>query len=257
MLLDGKVALVTGGGSGFGRAASQALAAEGAAVVVADVREEGALETAEGIRQRGGRAIALAGDVSREAEARRLVDATLDEFGRLDILDNNAGVDAGGGITEFTLEELNLVFGVNVYGTLFMCKHAIPAIAKNGGGAIVNIASAAGLRARPGMPLYAASKGAVVALTRALALDCAPLGIRVNCICPTAHDTPMLRKHYETLPDPETAWQRNLQAVPMGRLGRPEEVAQSVLFLVSDQSSYITGHALVLDGGSLAGTLAR
>lgn len=255
MELTGKVALVTGGGSGLGRASCVALAAAGAIVVVADIVAAAARETVEQILRQDGQADALTGDVSKQSDAQRMVETAIERFGHLDVLVNNAGVESHAPITEFTEEELTLVFGVNVFGPLFMCKYGMPAMAKSGGGAIVNTASAAGLRGRPDMPLYIASKGAVVALTRGLAMDGAPLGIRVNCICPTAFNTPMMQKALAAMDDPGAFFESNRRTIPLGRVGEPEEMAQAVLFLVSDRSSYITGQALLLDGGSLAGLM--
>jgi NAD(P)-dependent dehydrogenase (short-subunit alcohol dehydrogenase family) len=175
----------------------------------------------------------------------------------LDYLYNGAGVEGPGTILDFNDTDLNRIFAINTFAVMYMCRSAIPAIRDTGGGAIVNVSSAAALSSRPNMPMYVASKGAVVALTRSLAIDCAPMGIRVNCICPTAHETAMMRAHYSSLADPNAEMQKNLATVPLGKWGTPEEFADSVTFLLSPRSGYITGHTLVLDGGQLAGRMSN
>jgi NAD(P)-dependent dehydrogenase (short-subunit alcohol dehydrogenase family) len=253
--IAGKVALVTGGGSGIGRATALLLAAEGASVAVADINGDAARETASAIEAEGGRALAVEGDVSTEQGAEAIVRTSLDEFGRLDILDNNAGVGDDKPLSEVDETYLSWMIGVNLKGPIYMAKHATSAmIAGGNGGAIVNIASIAALRSRPEMPVYVATKGAIVAFTRSLAIDFAEYGIRTNCICPLATDTPLLRARFESMPDGAERYQRNIDTNPLRRLARPVDIANAVLFLVSDEASYINGQAIVIDGGSIAGT---
>ena len=251
------VAIVTGGGSGLGREVCINLATAGTRVIVADVAAAAAEETASAVKDRGGRAVAAIADVSIPRTSQELVARALDEFGRLDYLYNGAGVEIPGSVVDFEDADLTNVFGVNIFGPMYMCRSAIPAIRRSGGGAIVNVASAVALNARPSMATYVASKGAVVALTRSIALDFARVGIRANCICPTAHDTPMVRAHYARLPNTRAEIRKNLDTVPMARWGRLDEFAEAVAFLLSPRSGYISGHTLVLDGGQLAGRMAH
>ena len=256
--IEGKVALVTGGGSGIGRATAMLMSAEGAAVAVADINGAAARETADAIEAEGGRALAVEGDVSTERGAEAIVRATLDELGRVDILDNNAGVADDRSLSEIDDAFLDWMIGVNLKGPIYMAKHATAAMIAGGrGGAIVNIASLAALRSRPEMPVYASTKAAVVALTRSLAIDFAGYGIRANCVCPMATDTPMLQARFEAMPDGAERYRRNVDSNPLQRLARPVDIANTVLFLVSDEASYINGQAIVVDGGSIAGTRLR
>ena len=255
MDLDGKVALLTGGGSGLGRATSLLFAAEGARVVVADIVETTATETVEMIREAGGDAIAAVGDIALEANCKALVQAALDHYKRLDILYNGAGIDWTGPFADLTEADVTRVFGVNLFGMIYMCKHAIPALAASGAGVIVNVSSAAALSPHPYQALYAASKGAIISLTKQLAMELASRGIRVNCICQTVMETAMPLAHFAKLADPEAEIARAKAVLPFGRWGRPEEFAQAVLFLASNRSSYTSGHTLVLDGAQLAGRL--
>lgn len=257
MRLQGKVAVVTGAGSGIGRAIATLFATEGAGVVIVDVQEASARETSAAIREQGSTAALVVGDVTREETAQAVVRTANREFSRFDILANVAGTASSGAITELTEEEFYRVVDVNLKAVMLMCKHAIPAMQASGGGSIINIGSAAALRARPLMPLYVATKGAVVALTRALAIDCAPANIRANCICPSATETPMLAAHYARMADGEDAYRRNIAMIPMQRLATPADMAYAALYLASDESGYVTGQVLAVDGGSSAGTAAK
>ena len=251
--LQGKVALVTGAASGIGKAASILFAREGAAVVVVDVRELGR-EVASGITKSGGRASFVRADVTRAADCTSAVETALRSFGRLDLLVNNAGVIRRASVLDTSEEEWDRVRAVNVISIFLMSKAAIPAMARGGGGAIVNTGSGWGLVGGKNAASYCASKGAVVNLTRAMALDHASQRIRVNCVCPGDTDTPMLREEARQLGEDSEAFLRGSAERPLGRVGRPEEIAQAVLFLASDASSFVTGSVLVVDGGGLAGS---
>ena len=253
--LEGKVALITGAGSGIGQATALLFASEGASVAVADINDQAAHETVTQIEAVGGSALPIEGDVSSDKGAASIVGAALDAFGRLDILDNNAGVGEDKPLSEVDEEYLSWMVGVNLKGPIYMSKHATAAMIEGGrGGAIVNIASMAALRARPEMPVYCSTKGAVIALTRSLAIDFGVYGIRTNCVCPLATDTPMLRARFESMPDGEQRYQRNVETNPLKRLGRPVDMANTVLFPASDEASYINGQIVAVDGGSIAGT---
>lgn len=251
--LDGRVALITGGARGIGRATALLLAREGAAVVVADLDEAGAAAVAGEVEAAGGRALAVACDVSRAEDCHRAVQAALAAFGRLDVLFNNAGIIRRADVLGTTEEEWDRVMAVNVKSILLMSKEAVPVMAAQGGGSIVNTASGWGLVGGRNAVSYCASKGAVVNMTRAMALDHGPQGIRVNCICPGDTDTGMLRHEARQLGADEAAFLAEAADRPLGRVGRPEEIAQAVLYLASDASSFVTGAALVVDGGGLAG----
>ncbi|HTZ09419.1 MAG TPA: glucose 1-dehydrogenase [Acidimicrobiales bacterium] len=249
--LEGKVALITGAGSGIGQVAAGLFAAEGAAVVVADVDEPGAARTVEAVTGRGGRAVAVGADVADESGAASAVDAALAHFGGLQVVVNNAGIFPGddGGLLDTPPGTWDRVMAVNLRGVWLCCRAAVPAMLEAGGGAIVNVASFVALMgAATAQVAYTASKGGVLAFTRELAVEYARRGIRANALCPGPVDTPLLA---ELLADPERR-RRRLVHIPMGRLGRPEEVARAALFLASDDASFMTGSALVVDGGITA-----
>jgi NAD(P)-dependent dehydrogenase (short-subunit alcohol dehydrogenase family) len=253
MKLEGQVALITGAASGIGRATALLLAQEGAAVAAVDLDEAGAQALAQTIRDEGGRAIGLGCDVSRAADCQRAVQATVDAFGRLDVLFNNAGIIRRADVVGTTEEAWDRVMAVNVKSVFLMSKYAVPVMAARGGGAIVNTASGWGLVGGRNAVSYCASKAAVVNMTRAMALDHGPQQIRVNCVCPGDTDTGMLREEARQLGEAQDAFLADAAARPLGRVGRPEEIARAVLYLASDASSFVTGTALVVDGGGLAG----
>lgn len=251
--LEGKHALITGGASGIGRATALLFAREGAAVAVADRDEAGGHEIVDRIRSGGGRAVFVACDVTIEADCRRAVQTVVEELGGLDILFNNAGIIRRATVLDLSEEEWDRVMAVNVKGIFLMSKHAIPIMAAAGGGVIINTASGWGLKGGRNAVAYCASKAAVVNMTRAMALDHGAQKIRVNCVCPGDTDTPMLRDEARQLGEPEEQFLAEAASRPLQRIGTPEEVAQAVLFLASDAASFITGAALVVDGGGLAG----
>ena len=248
MRLDGKVALITGGGSGMGKVAAELFATEGARIVLTDVNDEAGEATAAGI---GGSARYVHADVSVEAHAERMVAETVAAYGRLDILYNNAGIMPldDGSITEADGEIWDAVLGVNVKGVAYGCKHGIPAMLANGGGSIINVASfVAWMGAATSQTAYTASKGAVLAMTREVAVEYARRGIRCNALCPGPIETPLLL----ALLSDEEKKQRRFVHIPMGRLGRAEELAKAALFLASDDASFMTGASLIVDGGITA-----
>jgi NAD(P)-dependent dehydrogenase (short-subunit alcohol dehydrogenase family) len=249
--LEGKRALVTGAGSGIGRAASIAFAREGAAVVVADIRREAAEGVAQEIEGGGGRAVALAADVADEASCAQMVRTAERALGGLGILFNNAGVvlPEDNDATDTPLEVWQKTLAVDLTGVFLCCKFGIPALLRAGGGAIVNNASMVALvgSAFPQIA-YTAAKGGVVAMTRELAIVYGRRGIRVNAICPGPVRTPMTDAFFDT----EEKWASRRRYMPMGRLGRPEEVAAVALFLASDEAAYVTGAAYAVDGGITA-----
>ncbi|MDH4147601.1 MAG: SDR family oxidoreductase [Acidimicrobiia bacterium] len=245
VLLNDKTAIVTGAGSGIGAASARRFAAEGAAVVVADVRARKATEVAAQINESGGHAIAFEVDVADAASVEALVAAAVEQFGRLDVLFNNAGTLRPGSAVELSVDDWDFVMAVNVRSVFLGAKFAVPVMAAQGGGSIVNTASISGLHGDGGSVVYAASKAAVINLTRALSTDHAPQGIRVNAICPGTIRTPPVER---MMADP-AALDRNLAAHALGRLGFPEEIAAAALWLASDESSFVTGEAIVVDGG--------
>jgi NAD(P)-dependent dehydrogenase (short-subunit alcohol dehydrogenase family) len=246
---DGKVAVVTGGSSGIGRAAALAFAAEGARVAIGARRERESGETVRMIEARGGEALYSPTDVSRADQVERLVAAAVDRWGRLDFAFNNAGI--GGPsfvpIPEFPEAEWEQVLAVNLTGVFLAMKYEIPAMRRTGGGAIVNMSSVAGQIGGTVSAAYYASKHGVIGVTKAAAMENATAGIRVNAVCPAVIKTDMPTTLFS--PDLEP---RLLAMHPMARFGEPEEVAQAVVWLCSDRASYITGHALAIDGGFLA-----
>ncbi len=249
--LDGKVAVITGAGSGIGRVAASLFASEGAKVVLADVDPAPAETAASYIMDHGGSATALGVDVTDAAGVDSMVAEAVAHYGGLHILFNNAGIFPAddGGILETPPDTWDRVMDVNLKGVWLGCRAAVPAMLESGGGSIVNVASFVALvGAATAQVAYTASKGGVLALTRELAVEYARRGIRANSICPGPIETPLLA---ELLADPARR-QRRLVHIPLGRFGRPEEIAKAALFLASDDSSFVTGSALVVDGGITA-----
>jgi NAD(P)-dependent dehydrogenase (short-subunit alcohol dehydrogenase family) len=249
-LMTGKVALVTGAGSGIGRASALAFAREGARVVVSDLDVDGGEETIAAINEISGEAIFVRTDVTREDEVEAMVARTVQAFGRMDCAHNNAGITgAGGSIADYPLVEWERTMAVNLTSVFLCMKHEIPYLLEGGGGAIVNTSSGAGLVGFPGLPAYVASKHGVVGLTRAVALEYATQGIRVNAVCPGSTRTPMLEAFMGGDPAVEKAMARSS---PVERLAAPEEIAEAVVWLCSDAASFVTGHPMAVDGGAVA-----
>jgi NAD(P)-dependent dehydrogenase (short-subunit alcohol dehydrogenase family) len=250
--LEGKRAIVTGAASGIGRATAALFAAEGAGVVLADIDAAGAEAAAAAIVAAGGRAVAVACDVTRSDDCLRAVETAVSTFGGLDVVFNNAGIIRRTDVVETTEEEWDRVMAVNVRSVFLMSKHAIPVMVAGGGGVIVSTGSGWGLKGGDRAASYCASKAAVVNLTRAMAIDHGPQGIRAVCICPGDTDTGMLRDEARQLGANEAAFLEGSAARPLARLGTPEEIARAVLFLASDDAAWVTGTTLVVDGGGLA-----
>jgi len=250
MTFSGQVALVTGGANGIGRATAQAYAAEGLKVVVSDVDVAGGEGTVQLIREAGGDATFIRCDVTKDAEVQALMAGVVEAYGRLDYAFNNAGIEIEKGrVAEGNEAEFDAIMGVNVKGVWLCMKYELPLIMAQGGGAIVNTASVAGLGAAPKMSIYAASKHAVIGLTKSAAIEYAKKKIRVNAVCPAVIDTDMYRRAHEA--DPTKA---NFVAAmhPVGRIGKVEEIAAAVMYLCSDNAAFTTGHSLAVDGGSTA-----
>ena len=250
VLLGGKIALITGAGSGIGRATALIFAREGATIALSDIAAEGGQETLRMVKQAGAEAIFVRTDVSKLAEVEALIAKVISNWGRLDCAFNNAGIDGKMAKTaECTEETWNRTIAVNLTGVFFCMKAEIPHMLRQGGGAIVNTASAAGLTGSPGLPAYVASKHGVVGLTRAAAIEYGREKVRVNCVCPGPIRTPMLGRLLSTRPEME---QRFASAEPLKRLGEPAEIGEAVAWLCSDAASYVTGHAMSVDGGYMA-----
>lgn len=252
MRLENKNAIVTGGAGGIGRATALAFAAEGARVAVVDLRADAAQAVADEISAVGGTAVAIAADVSNEDDIQRILDTVVTEFGGVDVVFNNAGIIRRTTAVETTVEEWDRVFGVNVKSIFLMCKHVVPIMAENGGGSIINTGSGWGLKGGGKAISYCASKGAVVNMTRALAIDHGPQGIRVNSVNPGDVNTGMLRDEARQLSQDANAFLAEAADRPLQRMGEPREIAAAVVWLASDESSYVTGSALVVDGGGIA-----
>jgi NAD(P)-dependent dehydrogenase (short-subunit alcohol dehydrogenase family) len=251
--LQGKVAVVTGAGNGMGRATALLFAREGACVVIGDVDAEGGASAAAEIEAAGGRALFQRCDVSKEADVAALIDIAESRYGKLDTIFNNAGIEQPvTPSTDVTEELFDRVIGINLKGTFFGCKHAIPALLRNGGGTIVNNSSVSAFANVGGNISYAASKGAVMSLTRVLAIEYARRNIRVNAINPGVIDTDMNRRNAVLSSDPAATEERWRAITPLGRMGTGDEIAQTVLYLASDQSSFVTGIGLLIDGGRVA-----
>jgi len=248
--LDGKVAIITGGGSGFGKATAILWAKEGAKIVIADIVEANGKSAVDEIKKEGGEAVFVKVDVSKAVDAEKMTKTAVDNFDRLDILFNNAGIlgPMGPKIAELNEEDMDKLIAVNIKGVLLGIKYAIPAMLKSGGGVILNTGSDSAFHGNRGIPVYVASKGAVLAFTRAIAMDYVKEGIRCNTVSPCVGRTPM---HKRIIEEEQDLWSAVVETVPMGRACEPEDIAKAALFLVSDDSSFITGENLMVDGGTL------
>lgn len=254
MKLQGKVAVITGAGSGIGRASAKLFAKEGAKVLAADISEKAVSEVVKDIKQAGGEATAIVVDVGKVAENQRMIETAVKKYGRIDILFNNAGV-AGESLSDTTEEKWHRTIDINLTGPYFACTFAIPYMRKQGGGVILNTGSTGGLRASGRSPSYTATKGAIIMLSKALAKILAKDNIRVNSICPGSTETG-LSDAFSGFPKTEAEKQKaqatRLAHIPMGRQSQPEELAAVALFMVSDDASFVDGVAWLVDGGALA-----
>ena len=244
MLLENKVAIITGAGSGFGRATAELYTKEGAKVVVVDYNEETAQQTVAGIRENGGEAVAVKADVSNESDVKHFIQTAIDTYGQIDILFNNAGIYAPGTVEDTSMDDWNRSLNVNITALFLASKYAMPYL-KETKGNIINTASAGGIIGFPDAISYATTKGAVISFTRAMAVDYAEAGVRINAICPGTGVTGMTKDLLEI----DEIYQGFVAPIPMKRLGEANDVANAALFLGSNQASYITGHALPVDGG--------
>ena len=253
MRLENKVAIVTGGAAGIGRAICELFAQEGASLAIADIDAAGGRETADLITAAGGSAIFVETDVSREAQVENLVDAAVSEYGAVNVLVNDAAAFVFGEVQDVTDADWQRVFGVNVLGTAYTVKHVMEPMEEAGGGSIVNVASVSSFIAQPAFVPYNTSKGALLQLTRCLAMDLAPRDIRVNCVCPGAILTQATEQHRRfTGEDREKFLADAANSNFMKRFGQPREIAYGALFLASDESSFMTGQPLIIDGGATA-----
>jgi NAD(P)-dependent dehydrogenase (short-subunit alcohol dehydrogenase family) len=252
-LLHGRVALITGGASGIGRATAMLFGREGAAVAVMDLDKAGGQAVAQETIDKGGRAVFIHGNVALASDCERAVQRTYDEMGGLSILFNNAGIVRRATVLELSEEDWDRVMAVNVKSMFLLSKYAVPVMIKAGGGAIINMSSGWGLVGGPRAVAYCASKGAVIQLTKAMALDHGEHNIRVNAICPGDTDTPMLSSEARQVGESDEHFRTSAANRPLKRIGLPAEIAQAALFLASDASSFVTGTTLVVDGGGIAG----
>ncbi|MFC2030627.1 SDR family NAD(P)-dependent oxidoreductase [Chloroflexota bacterium] len=241
--LEKKIAIVTGAASGIGRGIARRFAEEGASVVVADVDAQGGEETVRDLRETGVEAVFIHTDVSQGSQVQRMVSASRDRFGRLDVLVNNAGLSPNGSVTETSEEEWDSCLGTNLRGVFLGCKHAIPLMLEGGGGSIINIAGTLGFMGKPRKAAYCASKGGVINLTRQMAIDYGKQNVRINCISPGFVAT-ALTAHYS-----EEVLEQLYRQQPVGRAGQPDDVAEAAVYLASDAAGYVTGTSLVVDGG--------
>lgn len=245
-LVKGKVALVTGAGSGIGRATALAFAQQGAKVIVSDIDPNGGGQTVEMIAEIKGKAVFVKADVSNEAEVQALIEKAEKTYGRIDCAVNNAGIDGDTALTaDCSRENWDRVIGLNLTGVFLCMKYEIPVMLKQGAGAIVNTASTMGIVAHQNVPAYVASKHAVVGLTKSTALGYVKDGIRVNAICPGNTHTPLFDHVIERMPE---VYETLMAATPIGRLAHPSEIGNAIVWMCSDQASYMTGHAMVVDG---------
>ena len=247
---EGKTAVVTGGASGIGKATAERFLEEGAKVAIVDLSKDSCESASKELRNKGYDPVFVTGDVSKHADVKRIVSEAARGLGRIDVLFNNAGILVEGTVEQVSEEAWDRIMAINVKGVFLMCKEVVPLMLRQGAGVIVNNASCSGLVGDRNDIAYNTSKGAVVLMTKCLALDYAQKGIRVNCVCPGEIDTPMFRQEAKARNMPVEEYRKELcEYHPIGRLGVPKEVANAVLFLASDDSSFVTGTALSADGG--------
>jgi NAD(P)-dependent dehydrogenase (short-subunit alcohol dehydrogenase family) len=247
--LEGKVALITGGGTGIGRAIALAFAREGAKLAVAGRRKEKLNETIQEMEKQGGQGLAIVCDVAKARDAAHAVRETVKNFGRLNVLVNNAGVLHASTIEGIAEEDWDRLMTINLKGPFLMCRAVLPEFRKAGGGAIINVGSVLGLVAMKDRAAYCASKGGVTLLTKAMALDHAHENVRSNCICPSIVETELVQGLFAASEEGKALRKARIGQIPIGRMGRPEDVAELAVFLASDESSWLTGAAIPLDGG--------
>jgi NAD(P)-dependent dehydrogenase (short-subunit alcohol dehydrogenase family) len=250
--LSGKVAFITGGGTGIGRACAMLFAKEGARIAIGGRRREPLDETVREISKLGAEAMAITCDVTERKPVEAAIAAVVERFGRLDVLVNNAGTAIVATVDETSDQDWSRILAVNLTGTFLASRAALPALRKAGGGSIVNIGSILGIVARKQRAAYCAAKAGVTGLTKAMALDHAHENIRVNCVCPSIIETDLGMQSILKAPDPEAERRSRTAGIPLGRMGQPEDVAQMAVYLASDESSWITGAAMPLDGGLTA-----
>jgi NAD(P)-dependent dehydrogenase (short-subunit alcohol dehydrogenase family) len=254
IMLKEKVALITGSGSGIGKTTAIVFANKGAKVVVNDVNAENGNQTVGEIKRNDGDAIFVKADVSKSNECKKMIRAAIKEYGRIDVLFNNAGIAKGVPIHKTTKQEWDKIIDTNLTGVFLASKYAIPWMIKQKKGTIINMASISGLMGSANLAAYCASKGGVISLTKAMACDLGKYNIRVNCICPSHTLTPPVKSTIERLPKPTVEY--ILSRYPLGRFGSPEDVASVALFLASDESAYMTGSAIVVDGGATSNVIS-
>ncbi len=252
MSFENKIVIVTGAAAGIGKATAKKFAGQGASVIVADLNGDGAAAVVDEIRADGGRAISMTANCGVQEDVQRVVAEAVAQFGGIDVLVNNAAAQEYGGVEEMDLESWESVLRDTLTGPFLMAKFSAAHLRERGGGAIVNIGSVLGVSAVPGAIAYSTSKHGIVGLTRCLALDLGDGGIRVNCICPGVIDTPRVQKEAQRQPDPDKVIRDFGAATPLKRIGQPEEIADTILYLCSDRSSYITGGVYLVDGGMMA-----
>lgn len=250
--LAGRTALITGAGSGIGEAAALLFASRKARVAVLDVDGENAERVKNAIVQAGGEAIALRADVGAEADMKRAVSDTISHFGSLDILVNNAAVQIMGALHECTEAQLDAMLRANIKGMVFGCKYALPAMMEQRKGVILSVSSVLGVVGDPDLGVYGATKGAMLAMTRSIAVAYGPYGIRANCVCPGDVNTPMVKQYFDFQPDPAQAREQVNRHYPLRRIAEPAEVARALAFLASDEAAFVSGGPLFVDGGLLS-----
>lgn len=249
MRLTNRVALITGAGAGIGRATAELFSREGAAVVVVDRDAASGTETVEQIQRTGGRSAFVRADVSQPQDVERMLQEAVGRYGRLDVLFNNAGIVVQGRVEETSIEDWNAQIATTLTSVFLGCKYGVPLMRQQGGGVIINMASVAGIMGLVKRAAYSAAKGGVVALTRAVALECAREGVRVVYLAPATIETPSLQERISTAPDPAAARRAFEARQPIGKIGRPEDVAYAALYLASDESAFLTGCGINVDGG--------